>query len=309
MTILTMIPTVQIPLLSALLLSGCATKVIRILRVGSVDRRPRPDRAVPDAAAAADRRGHVRAGARPGHRPHRDRRADRPEGPGHLRPAGHRAAVPGRDLLTAGAAGRPAGRRLRLLRRLQPCPGQLADADPVGAALAGRADHDRPGPGPAAARGLAAATLLGLLAAELALIAGLSPELGEALVRLGYSEPCELRVVPAERTLTALRRSKQWRRHAGLITADVPADVWRELCWRYLVFPARYGDREAEIVFAVFLRQRRPQIHTALVDAATGPPLAWPAAGEPVPWRGRRGGSPASGPRRPHGGLPLSTDL
>jgi hypothetical protein len=120
--------------------------------------------------------------------------------------------------------------------------------------------------------------LLGLLAAELALIAALSPELGEALVRLGYSEPCELRVMPADRTLTALRRSKQWRRHAGLITADVPADVWRELCWRYLVFPARYGDREAEIVFAVFLRQRRPQIHTALVDAATGQPLAWVTA-------------------------------
>jgi hypothetical protein len=82
-------------------------------------------------------------------------------------------------------------------------------------------------------------------------------------------------VVPAERTLTALRRSKQWRRHAGLITADVPADAWRELCWRYLVFPARHGEREAEIVFAVFLRQRRPQIHTALVDAVTGQPLPW----------------------------------
>jgi hypothetical protein len=28
----------------------------------------------------------------------------------------------------------------------------------------------------------------------------------------------------------------------------------------------------------VFLRQRRPQIHTALVDAATGQPLAWVTA-------------------------------
>ena len=34
---------------------------------------------------------------------------------------------------------------------------------------------------------------LAVLAFELALIAFLSPELGEILVRLGYSEPCELR--------------------------------------------------------------------------------------------------------------------
>jgi hypothetical protein len=126
-----------------------------------------------------------------------------------------------------------------------------------------------------------ATAMLGILAAELAVIAGLSPELGEALVRLGYSEPCELRVLPAERTLAALRRSRQWRRYAGMITTDEPADVWRELCWRYLVFPGRYGDREAEVVFAVFLRQRRPLIHAALVDAATGKTLP-PGLAPPV---------------------------
>ncbi len=122
-----------------------------------------------------------------------------------------------------------------------------------------------------------AIALLSILVAELVLLAALSPELGEALVRLGYSEPCELRIVPAERTLTAVRRSKQWRRHAGLITADLPTDVWRELCWRYLVFPGRCGERDAEIVFGVQLRLRRPQIHAALVDAVTGQPLPWPA--------------------------------
>jgi hypothetical protein len=124
--------------------------------------------------------------------------------------------------------------------------------------------------------GLVAAMLLGIFAVELAVIGALSPELGEALVRLGYSEPCELRVIPADRTLTVLRRSKQWRRHAGLITADMPVDVWRELCWRYLVFPARYGDRDAEVVFGVHLRHRRPIIQTALLDATTGSPLPWP---------------------------------
>jgi hypothetical protein len=134
--------------------------------------------------------------------------------------------------------------------------------------------------------GWEAATTLGILAGELVVIACLSPELGEALVRLGYSEPCELRVVPAERTLAALRRSKQWRRHAGLLIADEPADMWRELCWRYLVFPGRLGDREAEIVFGVFLGQRRPLIRAALIDAATGNPLQWPATPARPPWRG-----------------------
>ena len=112
------------------------------------------------------------------------------------------------------------------------------------------------------------AQLLIILLAELIVLAALSPELGEALVRLVYSEPCELRSLPADRTIAALRRSKQWRRHAGLITADVPADVWRELCWRYAVFPARCGERSTEIVFAIFLEHRQA-IHAVMVDAAT----------------------------------------
>ncbi len=126
-------------------------------------------------------------------------------------------------------------------------------------------------------RGAEAGRLLGMLLAELVVIAALSPELGVGLVRLGYSEPCELRRLPAVRTLTALRRSSQWRRRASLITADVPVDMWRELCWRFVVFPARDADRQAEVVFAVYLRPHRPAIHAALVDAVTGEVLAWPA--------------------------------
>jgi hypothetical protein len=118
--------------------------------------------------------------------------------------------------------------------------------------------------------------LLVIMIVELIVLAGLSPELGEGLIRLGYSEPCELRALPAERSLAALRRSKQWRRHAGLITADAPSEVWRELCWRYVVFPARYGDRATELVFAIFLQNRRPAIHVAMVDALTGAPVPWP---------------------------------
>jgi hypothetical protein len=37
MQLLAMIQTVQIPLLSALLLSGCALKLARVIRVGSMD--------------------------------------------------------------------------------------------------------------------------------------------------------------------------------------------------------------------------------------------------------------------------------
>lgn len=119
----------------------------------------------------------------------------------------------------------------------------------------------------------AALLLLAILAAELVVLGVLSPELGEGLVRLGYAEPCELRDVPTERTMAALRRSKYWRRLSGLIASETPADTWRELCWRYVVYPSTYMDRNAELVFAVFLRQRRPTIHAALVDAVTGEPL------------------------------------
>jgi hypothetical protein len=140
--------------------------------------------------------------------------------------------------------------------------------------------------------------------AELAVFAALSPEIPEALVRLGYSEPCELRRLPASRTLAALRKSAQWRRRADVITSDAPVDMWRELCWRYVVFPAQAGGREAEAVFAVYLRPHRPTVHAALVDVETGTVLDWPAAPQ------RRGRSAAPGSRawpsgwRPRGHVP-----
>jgi hypothetical protein len=118
--------------------------------------------------------------------------------------------------------------------------------------------------------------LLAIVCAELLLIAALSPEIGAGLIRLGYSEPCELRHVPSTRTLTALRHSKQWRRYAGMITSDVPADIWRELCWRYVVYPSSYEGRAADLVFAVFLQYRRPLVQTALVDSLTGLPVPLP---------------------------------
>jgi hypothetical protein len=66
--------------------------------------------------------------------------------------------------------------------------------------------------------------------------------------------------------------------------------MWRELCWRYVVFPAQAGNRPSEIVFAVYLRPHRPVIHAALVDSASGEVLPWPVP----PSRRRRvfGGNP-----------------
>ena len=72
---------------------------------------------------------------------------------------------------------------------------------------------------------------LAVLAFELALIAFLSPELGEIMVRLGYSEPCELRRLPVGRTMAALHASSPWRKYAGQISAAAPG---RRLAGRLL---------------------------------------------------------------------------
>jgi hypothetical protein len=292
MAMIVMLREMQIPLLSAMLLGGCATKLARVIRVGSVDAGLGPTALFPMRLRrpVAMAMCALECGL----------------GLGLIATAGQigRGAPAFSVRLGTGLLFLVATSALIELRASRPdigcgCFGDFSQA-PVGwrtlsrSALLALAALSTLGlaPLPPPHSKAAAALLLGVLAAELAVVAGLSPELGEALVKLGYSEPCELRVVPAERSVTALRRSKQWRRHAGLLTADVPVDMWRELCWRYLVFPGQYGDRktgerEAEVVFAVFLRLRRPLIHAALVDAATGNPVQWPAAPKREHWLSR----------------------
>ncbi len=165
--------------------------------------------------------------------------------------------------------------------------------------------------------GSSAGQLLTIQGVELLLLGALSPEIGEALVRLGYSEPCELREVPPERTIAALHRSKAWRRQTGLISGERPVDMWRELCWRYVVYPCRYPGQQAEIVFAVSLQKRRPPVRAAVVDALTSELLPWPD--QPgAQWRVRPGlGVPVlAAPTAPppingtsQGDMPLSTDV
>jgi len=147
---------------------------------------------------------------------------------------------------------------------------------------------------------LGAAGLVAILGTELLVIAVLSPEMSDGLIRLGYSEPCELRELSSGRTLAALHRSKYWRRYSGLITSPEPADIWRELCWRYIVYQGSYQDRPAEVVFAVFLQRRRPAVHVAMVDSGTGAVLERPA----VKRRTLRAGTAA--PRRPSKSRPQS---
>jgi hypothetical protein len=146
--------------------------------------------------------------------------------------------------------------------------------------------------------------VLMFLAVELAIIGALSPEVRDLLVRIGYSEPCELRMPTREHTLSALRRSSQWRRHLALLAGDEPLDVWRELCWRYLAFPSRLNGRDAELVFAVYLQNRRPVVLSVLVDATTGAIIPWPvSSGRQVGWRWarllRRGNHAAPHPELP----------
>jgi len=268
----------QVPLLSAMLLGGCAAKLARVLRVGSMDAGLGPTALFP-------------------------LRLRRPVA---IATCAVEFACGVALIVTAGGLGRggPAtGVRLATsllflvatcalieLRTSHPeagcgCFGEFSRAPVSGRTLArsaffaaaalatiGLPPLRAPHPGADAAR------LLGIFAIELAVIALLSPELGEALTRLGYSEPCELRRLPTVRTLAALRRSSQWRKRAWLITTEVPVDMWRELCWRYVVFPARIGDRATEIIFAVYLRPHRPVINSTLVDSATGDVLPWPAA-------------------------------
>jgi hypothetical protein len=117
------------------------------------------------------------------------------------------------------------------------------------------------------ASGKQAVAVLVILAIELSALAALSPEVSEIMVRLGYSEPCEVRRLPVSRTLSALRGSSHWRRYRRYLVSEEPVDVWREGCWRYVVFPAMLASRRVEVVFAVYLKPRRAPVRAGIFDA------------------------------------------
>ena len=126
-----------------------------------------------------------------------------------------------------------------------------------------------PGPGVALIRGFSPLSAV-VAAVELALLVALAPETGALVSRLTHREPCETARVPVAQTLRALRASDAWREHRALLTGRAPADVWRELCWRYVVYPGTCDGRPVRIVFAVRLGDRHPEVRAAVVDGTTG---------------------------------------
>jgi hypothetical protein len=117
---------------------------------------------------------------------------------------------------------------------------------------------------------------LAVAVAELALLAVLSPEVDQLIVRLSHAEPCELREVPVDRTLSALRSSVPFRRYQRFLAAETPSDVWREGCWRFVVFPGVLAARPVEVVFAVYLAGRHGPVRVGVLDTGADIPASWP---------------------------------
>jgi hypothetical protein len=119
----------------------------------------------------------------------------------------------------------------------------------------------------AAVLGRAGAGAVLILAAETALLLVLSPEFALAVERSRKATPCELLDVPLEQTHARLRASEVWREYEDDLTSARPTDTWRELCVRYVVYPARIDGRAVEVVFAVPVDGRRQPVRAGLVWA------------------------------------------
>jgi hypothetical protein len=118
-----------------------------------------------------------------------------------------------------------------------------------------------------------AGLLLAVAAAEFGVLAALSPEIGEILVRLGHPDPCEVRRVPVARTMAALRASDPWLRWRSTVLTMEPTDIWREGCWRLVVFPGTIAGRNCDVVFAVHLAARRAEVRVGVRELAPLVPL------------------------------------
>jgi hypothetical protein len=118
-----------------------------------------------------------------------------------------------------------------------------------------------------------AGLLLVVATAELGVLAALSPEIGEILVRLGHPDPCEVRRIPVARTMAALRASDPWLRWRSTVLTMEPTDIWREGCWRLVVFPGTIAGRNCDVVFAVHLAQRRAEVRVGVRELAPLVPM------------------------------------
>jgi hypothetical protein len=86
------------------------------------------------------------------------------------------------------------------------------------------------------------------------------------MLLLSHADPCELREVPVGRTLSKLRASTSWRRYSRFLVAAAPVDVWREGCWRFVVYPGMLASRRVDVVFAVHLAGRGAPVRVGMLD-------------------------------------------
>lgn len=142
-------------------------------------------------------------------------------------------------------------------------------------------------------------SLVIVFAVEVAVFLALSPELARLVERVRRQIPCELRDIPLGETYDTLRASAAWRGNRGMLTSAEPSEVWRELCHRFVVYPAEVDGRQGEVVFAVPIGGRPRSVRVAVIageprEGPGGP--AWAPTGPgPAPGRiGSTGGG--SGP-------------
>lgn len=110
---------------------------------------------------------------------------------------------------------------------------------------------------------------LAVIVGELAVLCALSPEVGQLMVRLSHKAPCEVREVPVSRTLSALRASALWRRYRRFLVVTAPVDIWREGCWRFVVYAGVLANRRVDVVFAVHLAGRGVPVRVGMLDSGT----------------------------------------
>ena len=127
-----------------------------------------------------------------------------------------------------------------------------------------------------------AAVVLAVTVAEVAMLAVLSPEVSQVMVRLGQAEPCEVRIVPVARTLVALRASSPWRHYRSYLMSETPSDIWREGCWRFMAFPGMLSGRGIDVVFAVYLSGGHAPVRAGVLAVGEGSPRHRPV---PAPLR------------------------
>ena len=114
-------------------------------------------------------------------------------------------------------------------------------------------------------------------AGGLLVLLALSPEIEEAAARLRYRAPCEQRPLDAAIALNRLRASKLWQSHAPSLSSLEPVDSWRELCWRFFVYPGlSHTGESVDVVFAIYLSGRHPAVRVALVGVDGQPVKADP---------------------------------